>query len=256
MNRALIGHTGFVGGNVGAQTTFDECFNSKNIEDIEGKSFELAVCCGAPAVKWKANKEPEADRAVLGRLMRCVAKASIEHVVLISTVDVYPKPVEVDETSEIPSEGGEPYGRHRYALERFFGQLFKTTVVRLPGLFGPGLKKNVIFDLLRSNALDEVNAASVFQFYDLTRIWRDVEAVLAAGVDLVNFATEPVSVRELAREAFGIDFEGAGRAAPARYDFRTIHSALFGAQGPYMMSKAQVLGSMRRFVEGEKRKRA
>ena len=59
MSRALIGYTGFVGGNLHLQTPFDDVYNSKNIDSLRGKSYELVVCAGAPGVKWKANKEPE-----------------------------------------------------------------------------------------------------------------------------------------------------------------------------------------------------
>src|SRR5581483_3428399 len=41
MPDALIGHTGFVGGNLAAQHPFHTWFNSKNIEAIRGHRFEL-----------------------------------------------------------------------------------------------------------------------------------------------------------------------------------------------------------------------
>ncbi|MEO6876905.1 MAG: pyridine nucleotide transhydrogenase, partial [Gemmatimonadaceae bacterium] len=58
---ALIGHTGFVGSNLLRQHGFEATFNSANIEQIAGRSFDLVVCCGAPAEKWKANAHPERD---------------------------------------------------------------------------------------------------------------------------------------------------------------------------------------------------
>ena len=58
---ALIGHTGFVGGTLLRQCPFDATFNSRNIQDIRGGHFDRIVCAGVSAVKWLANKEPEAD---------------------------------------------------------------------------------------------------------------------------------------------------------------------------------------------------
>ena len=49
---ALIGNTGFVGGNLLRQQPFDALFNSKNIDDIAGRSFDLVVCAGVRAEKW------------------------------------------------------------------------------------------------------------------------------------------------------------------------------------------------------------
>ncbi len=47
--------------------------------------------------------------------------------------------------------------------------------MRLPGLYGPGLKKNVIFDFLHDNDVHKIDSRGVFQFYDTTRLWRDLE---------------------------------------------------------------------------------
>ncbi|MEP6572542.1 MAG: pyridine nucleotide transhydrogenase [Gemmatimonadota bacterium] len=251
MTTALIGSTGFVGGNLQRQATFDDGYHSRNIESLAGKHYDLIVCAGAPAVKWKANREPDEDRAQIERLVQALGAARAAHVVLISTVDVYPVPIEVDENSEIDPEGGQPYGRHRFLLERFIADRFEHTIIRLPGLFGRGLKKNIIYDFLHQNAVDAINADSVFQFYHLDALWEDIARVRDRAIRLVNFATEPTSVREIAREAFGRAFENAGQGAPARYDFRTTHAGIFDKTGGYIRSKPEVLEAMRQFVAEE-----
>lgn len=253
MRTALVGHTGFVGSNLLRQTSFDDLYRSTDIHEIAGRCYSLVVCAGAPAEKWKANRDPEADRAGIERLAAAVQRAEIDELVLISTVDVYPEPVGVDEATPIDPQAGHPYGRHRLELEHRLRARFRTRVLRLPGLFGPGLKKNVVYDFLHHNALDRIPAEGVFQFYPLARLWADVGRVRAAGLELVNLATEPVSVRELAREAFGLELAGPIPSdAPApRYDFRTRHAALFGGRGGYLLSRDEVLDALRRFVESQ-----
>ena len=248
MADALIGSTGFVGSNLLRQRPFDECFHSRDIETIRGRSYDLVVCAGVRAEKWRANREPERDREGIERLSACLADVHAAHVVLISTVDVYPDPINVDENSAIEASVASPYGRHRLALEQFIRARFATTTVRLPGLFGHGLKKNVIFDLLNDNALDAICPDSIYQFYGLHRLWRDVETVRAHGLPLVNFATEPLSVRDLAREAFGVPFENPAPVAPVRYDVRTRYDTVFGGRGGYLCSQAQVQDAIRLFV--------
>lgn len=54
--RCLVGYTGFVGQTLLTQTSFDDLYNSSNIETIQNKDYSLVVCAAAPAVKWKANK--------------------------------------------------------------------------------------------------------------------------------------------------------------------------------------------------------
>lgn len=58
---SLIGFSGFVGSTLLKQSSFDDLYRSTNISEIEGKSFDVVVCAGAPAKKWIANREPEAD---------------------------------------------------------------------------------------------------------------------------------------------------------------------------------------------------
>jgi nucleoside-diphosphate-sugar epimerase len=181
MASALIGHTGFVGGNLARRRRFDECYNSTNIERIAGRAFDLVVCAGAPAEKWKANRDPEADRRVLDRLWTALKGASAAKVVLISTVDVYARPVGVDEDDDVEAGRATPYGRHRHELERRVADHFDALVVRLPGLFGEGLKKNVIYDFLHDNNLDQIDRRAAYQFYPLSRLWDDVEVAMRAG---------------------------------------------------------------------------
>lgn len=49
MTDAIVGHTGFVGGNLCAQHVFEAKYNSKNIQDIAGKHFDTLVFAGARA---------------------------------------------------------------------------------------------------------------------------------------------------------------------------------------------------------------
>src|SRR4051812_49897374 len=113
MTSALIGYTGFVGGNLLRQHEFDATFSSSNIEQIGGRSFDLVVCAGAPAEKWKANADPERDLDSIERLTRALQHTNTQKLVLISTVDVFLNPVEVDEDSPVPMQGLHAYGKHR-----------------------------------------------------------------------------------------------------------------------------------------------
>ena len=99
--RALIGVTGFVGGNLQQQMAFDAGFHSRNIDTMAGGDYSLVVCAGAPAEKWRANQAPEADQASLARLTAALEQVQADRVVLVSTVDVYPSPVAVDEAAPI-----------------------------------------------------------------------------------------------------------------------------------------------------------
>jgi len=250
---ALIGHTGFVGSNLAAQHSFDLFFNSKNIEEIAGRSFDLLAIAGLPAAMWTANANPAADRAILDRLAACLLRARAKRVVLISTIAVYPAPHAVDEDSPIDRAAQTPYGRHRHRLEEIAAANFPSVLaVRLPGIYGPGLRKNAIFDLLHSHELYKIESSNLVQYYDLGRLWPDISIALAAGLNLVNFSTEPVTIAEIAKEAFGIDFANRTGAPLARFDMRSKHAALFHGRDGYLYARAQVLDGLRAFVRRER----
>lgn len=256
MSRALIGSTGFVGGNLLRQTTFDALYHSRNIDAIAGQEFDWLVCAGAPAEKWRANQDPAADRANLDRLEAALSHVSARRAILISTVDVYPAPRKVDEASPFDPTAASAYGYHRFGLERFFQTRFETMIVRLPALFGPGLKKNVVFDLLHGHALDNVHADSSYQYYPLDRLWADLMTAWEAGIRLLNVTSEPLTTRELAREVFGRTFTNRPGITPARYDVRSRHAAALGGAGGYSLSRSDVLGALRTFATTERGGRA
>ena len=135
---ALIGYTGFVGSNLLRQRPFDACFNSSNIDQIAGRSFDLVVCCGARAEKWKANADPEGDLDNIEALTRALANVNATKLVLISTVDVFLSPVAVDEDSPTPTTGLHAYGRNRRRLEQIVASRFDAHIIRLPGSLRPG----------------------------------------------------------------------------------------------------------------------
>lgn len=254
MRRGLIGHTGFVGSNLARQARFDATYNSTNIDTIAGEEFDLLVCAGVRAEKWIANANPEQDRAAIERLLRALDMVKAKQVILISTVDVFLNPVEVDESTPVTLEGLHAYGMHRFVLEQTLASLYPTLVARLPGLYGPGIKKNVIHDFLKNHETHKIDSRGVFQFYGLHRLWDDLQLALALRIDLLHLPTEPVSVSDIAREVFGRDFENHVVERPARYDIRTRYADFLGGQGPYLETRTAELEGIRLFVDHEKQK--
>jgi len=251
---ALIGYTGFVGSNLLRQRSFDACFNSANIDQIAGRGFDLVVCCGARAEKWKANAEPARDLDEIERLTRALEQVNASKVVLISTVDVFLNPVDVDEESPTPTVGLSPYGHHRRRLEQIVAGRFDALIVRLVGLYGRGLKKNVIYDFLNDNNLSAIDSRGVFQFYDVSRLWGDVELALDNELTLVHLPTEPVSVADVARAGFGIEFTNEISPVPARYDIHTRYAAVFGGSSRYIETRTETLARIAAFVSAERRR--
>lgn len=147
--KCLIGHTGFVGSALLRQTHFDACFNSSNIVDIAGQRFGTLVCAAAPGSMFEANKRPKDDRTKVHALMDHLGRVEAQRVILISSIAVLENFAGGDDEGTSAFQSELAYGRHRRELEAFVEERFaEHLIVRLPALFGQGLRKNFLFDLL------------------------------------------------------------------------------------------------------------
>lgn len=144
----LIGGTGFVGSNLATSHAFDASFHSTDVEQSYGLAPDLCVYAGVRAEKYLAAQNPQADMASIQRAIYNIEHIAPKRLVLVSTIDVYPTPYDVDERSII-QPGAHPYGANRLFLERWVQANVKEhLILRLPGLFGERLKKNFLYDLI------------------------------------------------------------------------------------------------------------
>jgi nucleoside-diphosphate-sugar epimerase len=252
MTTALIGRSGFVGGNLLAKRDYDATYRSTDIDSIRGRTFEHLVCAGIQAMKWWANLHPEEDLAGIERLLGPLADCRAERFTLVSTIDVYPAPRGVDEDSAIEAAGHHAYGLHRLQAEERIRAIFpRVLVLRLPGLFGPGLKKNVIFDLMHDNHLEKVHPGGVFQYYDLRRLADDIDRAWSLGLETLNVSSAPLGTAEIRDRFFPGKELGATGPAPAGYDMRSKHAAAWGGADGYLYSQEQVLGDLGEWLDVE-----
>lgn len=252
MSTCLIGFSGFVGTTLLKQTAFDSLYRSTNISDINGKSFDTVVCAGAPAQKWLANREPEADRQKIEGLIAHLKTIQCKTFILISTVDVFKSPIAVNEDSPVDETDLHAYGLNRRLLEKFVESHFNNyLIIRLPGLVGTGLHKNVIFDFLNKNNLHAIDSRAIFQFYPMFNLWFDIQTALEAGLKLVHLTAEPIRVADIAKKGFGLLFDHALENAPAVYDMQTRHAHVFGAVGHYQYSARETIQAVRAYAQSE-----
>lgn len=256
MKTALIGYTGFVGSNILARHDFDDLYNSSNIDDIADKKYDLVVSAANRADSFRINEHPEEDRAEIDSLIaRIGTAASISKLVLISTVCVYEASDGPNEDTPIRPENLTPYGQNRYHQEQVLSSRYDTTALRLPQLFGRGLKKGVIYDLANNYRVEHIRPQGLFQYYDLARLWSDITIALDNRLTTLNIATPPLSSETVAREIFGIDLAGQVPDAPESpfaqmytRNMTTKHARLFGRDGEYLISEQEELDAIRDFA--------
>ncbi len=299
---ALVGYTGFVGSNILASGQFDAVYNSKNIEEAYGTNPDLLIYAGLRAEKYLANNAPEKDMELIYQAEENISKINPKKLVLISTIDVFKNPRDVDENSSIDCENLHPYGYNRYQLELWVRNKFTDAlIIRLPGLFGKNIKKNFIYDYINIipfmlnpekyselvnripelkgyyqiqdngfykvdiddadkeklknifrelgfSALNFTDSRSVYQFYNLGRLWDDIQTALENEIRLWHPATEPVSAKEVYKYLTGEVFENELGTSPVVYDYRTIFAETFGGMNGYICDKNEVLKEIKYFV--------
>jgi nucleoside-diphosphate-sugar epimerase len=253
MSSALVGYTGFVGQNILKKRKFEFLFNSSNFDEIKNKHFNLVVFSAASAEKWLANSQPEKDKAHIDKLIENLSSITADRFILISTIDVYKFPMDVNEESETHYQDNHAYGLNRGRLEAFVMSNFENhSILRLPGLFGEGIKKNVIFDFIHSNQIEKIDSRGSFQFYNLDDIYRDMTHVMDHKIPLINMATEPVLVSEIYETCFGRPFVNELSNAPAAYNFKSKHAKLWNPKADaYLYDRDQTLKEIKKFISSK-----
>ena len=303
-NELLVGSTGFVGGNLLASHDFSAVCHSSDIADHFGARPDLCVYAGVPAAMFLANADPEADLAVMAAARENLRRIAPRQLVLISTIAVYADSRGRDEDSPMDSEHLPAYGKNRLQLERWVRQDHPDAlIVRLPALYGKGLKKNFLYDLhtitpamlrpekynelaakselvkaayspadngfyklngavdaaaLRAwfaaadfNALAFTDSRSLYQFYNLGRLWRDISAALAAGLTLLNLTTPPLTAAAVYEAVTGkAGWKNELAKTPFAYDLRSRFAGVLapGAQD-YLCSEQQELDDIVQFMK-------
>lgn len=305
---ALVGYTGFVGSNIYASAgdAIDAVYNSKNIEGAFGTNPDLLIYAGLRAEKYLANNSPEKDMELIWQAEENITKINPKKLVLISTIDVFKVPKDVDENSVIDTEKLHAYGYNRYQLELWVREKYPDAlIIRLPGLFGKNIKKNFIYDYinvipfmlnevkfkelaardtdlikyynlqdngfykvnvqekdrellkdkfrkLEFSALNFTDSRSLYQFYNLSRLWNDINVALKEGIKLWHPATEPVSAGELYKYLNGEEFVNELGGIPADYNYKTLYGEIFaGSSCGYICNKDAVMQEVKSFVKGE-----
>jgi len=255
MSRAIVGYTGFVGSNLLQFYKFDYFYNSKNFSEASNMTFDEIYFCGVPAIKWKANKYPQEDIDIIDGIKEILKTIKVNKIVLISTIDVYDDvDKEYDEDYDCDWVINHHYGRNRYMFEKFVKTNFPNYhIIRLPALFGKGLKKNVIYDLINNNQIDKIPINSLFQWYDLDCLRQDIDIIINNEIKLCNLFTEPIDTQDIIN-LFNYEANScSNNEKPLVYNTKTKYSELFESSiSGYVRNKTDILARIKKFIENTK----
>jgi len=232
----LIGHSGFVGFNLTQQygDKINDYYNSTNIEQIKGKHYDTIFCAGVSAKKWQANLDPETDLRNINKLLNCLDHVTTKKFILISTIDVYDKVCNQSNEDYVPGDENHSYGKHRLHVENYVKR-FDYLIVRLAGLFGFGLRKNIIYDYIQNGTIPN---DSTFQWYYLGDLKQDIEWALNNNIKIINLFTEPIPNNIIFPKIDGTNTK------IIRYDIKTKYS-----QTGYWRTQNDIMCKLRKYID-------
>jgi hypothetical protein len=245
----LIGSTGLIGQTISKQIDFDYLFDSKKFNYFDnfftdGDSIFLSCL---PATKWLVNKNLKEDMDNIYKIINILKNKEYDEIILISTIDVYnDSPYDSDEKYN-PNISKLSYGNNRYLFELMVKEFlnYKTLkIFRLPALYNNLIKKNVIYDLLNNNNINQINSNSYFQWYNLDNLHNDIENYKINFPNYITFNlfTEPLHTK-LIIEQFPEYIDIVKNDDLIKYDYKTI----FNSNG-YIDNKENVLNNIKNFI--------
>lgn len=104
------------------------------------------------------------------------------------------------------------------------------------------------FRKLGFSALNFTDSRSIYQFYNLSHLWKDINTALDADVKLWHPATESVSAGEVYEYLTGKKFVNELSDPPAYYDYRTVHGKYFNEMTGYISTKKEILSEIKEFI--------
>ena len=243
---AIVGWTGFVGGELSRTIPDVDLYNSSTINDMANKSYETVYFAGLPAEKWRINQDPTTDYQNLMNIFSVLETMTIDRFVLISTVDVLDCSIEQDETGT--AYASHPYGKHRRLMEEWVEtHIADPYIVRLPGLFGTGLKKNVIYDLIHNNLVESISLSSSFQYYNIANLKRDITRCITENIRLVHLVSPPVLTLTIVLAFFSDKIGVCKGSSTIKYNLQTKHG-----KNRYWTSTDSILFDMKKFIYSER----
>lgn len=248
-NDCLIGYTGFVGQKLLRQKKFKFLFNSKNIDKIKNKKFNYVFCAGAPGTKWIANKYPKKDFVSINILKKNIENIKCKKFILISTVDVYSNPINKSEKNKPITSKKNFYGKNRLDLEKFVMTNFDNfLIIRLTALVGKHLKKNILYDIKNKYQLDKINKNSVYQYYPIDNLLKDIKKLLNENNKVIHLNSEPIKVDEILHDNNLNLLNGSLIKKKELYNLKSIYSKKYMNIESYFYNKKKILYYIKKYL--------
>jgi len=253
-NFCIIGYTGFIGGYLTKYLKTNNLYNTKNIINISKKNFDVVYCCAPSSAMWIANKDPIEDFLKVSNLIRNFKNIKTKNFILISTIEVFRKKNSCNEDSLDFNNDIYSYGYNRFLIEQAAKKIFKNLfIIRLPIVYGLGVKKNIIFDL-KNNILNLLNPNDILQFYPVEMLLNDINLAIKHNIGIINLCSEPIKVKELLMfcSKSSIINNSLKAAKKRKYNMTSNYSNIWNNE-KYTYKKNFIIDDIKKFINNENR---
>lgn len=220
MRYSIIGN-GLIGHALHNQALDSVLFTRENSFKATQDDHDVLVIVAPTGNRLVVNNNTEKDLADCDRIIELVSQCNYNHLVYISTVDVYPTHTSnnADPSSEQPSTA---YGSNRWYLEHVLSTMSDSHIIRLPTLSDLSLNKNILYDLKTKSWLDKICLESYIQWYPLKRLNNDIEFTINNTLKYQNLCSSPVCNRTVVQQFFPelIEQLNANQLTPVKYDIK------------------------------------
>lgn len=193
MKICILGHTGFVG-----QTVYKYMSKSHHVQGINSKTksiptgeFDVVINCAGSSKKYLAHENPSKDFYINASVFSTVLKLNMKKFIHISSIDAG---AIVDNN----------YTRSKLAMEECVQLYFPdATILRLGGMIGDGLKKNVIYDIINNQNL-HITFDSICNYISTQEVAKIIEKVIDLNIKKITItvaSSKPITVKEIIKEA-------------------------------------------------------
>jgi len=207
--------------------------------------FQRVYVCSVSRNRYKYNRDPQYDEFVLTSLFETLKFINCEHMILISTMEVFNHNTVQNEN--VVRVSNEPFGKNRFQLEEKLRLIFedKLLIIRIPEIFGLGLEKedNVLFDLIQKRRINRINRNSSHQWYPMCWLFSDISTALSYNLRVVNLSPDPIETYDIIKYIFPKYFNDEGY-----YGKRIVHNHKSIHENLYLFSSKSIFTFMINFV--------
>ncbi len=177
----------------------------ENRDEFFNAHCDVLIYANGNALKYKANEDPVFDlKASVLSTVEYVHRIKYKTFIHISSIDVYSDPGSLDRTreeAEVDVLKLTPYGYHKHMAEDYVRRFCPHFLIfRLPGLVGPGLKKNPAFDYMHSHKKVMISTESRLNFIDTDFMAKTAFSIYQQGITNETFnlcATNSIRISDI-----------------------------------------------------------